>query len=58
MGPGRPHAREGRRELERFAGWNDERPEAERIFKLCAQTTGKITGISDETATALDEFYY
>jgi hypothetical protein len=58
MGPGRPHAREGRRELERFAGWDDERPEAERHFKLYGQATDKSSGISDETAAALEEFYY
>src|SRR6266851_413989 len=40
----------GRRELKRFADWNDGRPETELNFKFYRQATGKIAGISDAAA--------
>ena len=47
----------GRRELKRFAGWDDGRPETELNFKFYRQTTDKIVGISDDAAAFLDEFF-
>ena len=47
----------GRTELKRFCNWNDGRPETELNFKFYRQATNKIVGISDETATFLDQFF-
>ncbi len=47
----------GRRELKRFADWDDGRPETELNFKFYRQATNKIVGISDETAAFLDGFF-
>jgi hypothetical protein len=47
----------GRRELKRFAAWDDGRPETELNFKFYRQATDKIIGISDEAAAFLDEFF-
>jgi len=47
----------GRSELKRFCNWNDGRPETELNFKFYRQTTNKIVGISDETATFLHQFF-
>ena len=47
----------GRRELKRFADWNDGRPETELNFKLYRQATNKIVGISDDAAVFLGGFF-
>jgi hypothetical protein len=47
----------GRRELKRFADWNDGRPETELNFKFYRQATNKIVGISDEAADFLRRFF-
>ena len=47
----------GRRELKRFAEWDDGRPETELNFKFYRQATNKIVGISDEAAAFLGKFF-
>lgn len=47
----------GRRELKRFADWNDGQPGTELNFKFYRQATNKIVGISDETAAFLGGFF-
>lgn len=47
----------GRRELKRFANWDDGRPETELNFKFYRQATNKIVGISDGTASFLRGFF-
>ncbi len=47
----------GRRELKRFADWNDGRPETELNFKFYRQATNKIIGISEEAAEFLNGFF-
>jgi len=47
----------GRRELKRFADWDDGRPETELNFKFYRQATNKIIGISDEAAAFLEGFF-
>ena len=47
----------GRRELKRFADWDDGRPETELNFKFYRQATNKIAGISDEAAEFLGRFF-
>ena len=47
----------GRSDLKPFSDWNDDRPETELNFKFYRQATNKIVGISDETATFLDQFF-
>ena len=47
----------GRRELRRFAEWDDGRPETELNFKFYRQATNKIVGISDDAAAFLSEFF-
>ena len=47
----------GRRELKRFADWNDGQPETELNFKFYRQATNKIAGISDAAAAYLDGFF-
>jgi len=47
----------GRRELKRFADWNDGRPETELNFKFYRQATNKIVGISDQAAAFLSDFF-
>jgi hypothetical protein len=47
----------GRRELKAYHEWNDGRPETELNFKLYRQATGKIVGISSDTAAFLSGFF-
>jgi hypothetical protein len=47
----------GRSELKPFNDWKDGRPETELNFKFYRQATNKIVGISDETATFLNQFF-
>lgn len=47
----------GRRELKRFADWNDGRPGTELNFKFYRQATNKIGGVSDAAAAFLDTFF-
>ena len=47
----------GRRELKRFADWNDGQPETELNFKFYRQATNKIVGISDQAAAFLSDFF-
>jgi hypothetical protein len=47
----------GRRELKRFADWNDGQPETELNFKFYRQATNKIVCISDQTAEFLGKFF-
>ena len=47
----------GRRELKRFADWNDGQPETELNFKFYRQATNKIIRISDETAAFVGGFF-
>ncbi len=47
----------GRRELKRFADWDDGRPETELNFKFYRQATNKIVGLSAEATAFLDEFF-
>ena len=46
----------GRDELERFANWDDGRPETELNFKFYRQATNKIVGLSPEAAAYLRGF--
>jgi hypothetical protein len=43
----------GRRELKHLTNWNDGRPGTELNFKFYRQSTNKIVGISDRTASFL-----
>lgn len=47
----------GRRELKRYADWDDGRPETELNFKFYRQATNKIVGISDGAAGFLRGFF-
>jgi hypothetical protein len=47
----------GRRELENFTDWGDERAETEINFKFYRQATNKIIGISDGAAMFLDALF-
>lgn len=47
----------GRSEIKRFINWKDGRPETELNFKFYRQATNKIIGISNETATFLQQFF-
>ena len=47
----------GRAELRPFSSWNDGRPETELNFKFYRQATDKIGGISESTATFLEEYF-
>jgi hypothetical protein len=47
----------GRKELKGYRDWDDGRPETELNFKFYRQATNKIVGVSDETASFLEEFF-
>ena len=47
----------GRRELKHLTDWNDGRPETELNFKFYRQSTNKIVGISDRTASFLSKCF-
>jgi len=47
----------GRRELKHLTKWNDGRPETELNFKFYRQSTNKIVGISDGTASFLSKCF-
>jgi hypothetical protein len=47
----------GRSELKHLTDWNDGQPGTELNFKFYRQATNKIVGISDPTASFLNEFF-
>lgn len=47
----------GRRELKRFADWDDGQPGTELNFKFYRQATNKVVGISDDAAAFLYGFF-
>jgi hypothetical protein len=47
----------GRSELKHFTDWNDGQPGTELNFKFYRQATNKISGISDQAAAFLGEFF-
>jgi hypothetical protein len=47
----------GRSELKHLTDWNDGQPGTELNFKFYRQATNKIVGISEPTASFLNEFF-